>query len=435
MNTQEFETLGFYEPGFLHLRINTDYDIFDLNELSRNDDKKQYFSTFLHEYIHFLQEITTPSGLSSSSFYIDFIKDVNWTVRNDGKSYFSVPVEINNINNIEANIKLRSIYRGDSEGPELVKYDYYSVENESISDKDGNIVNPKKYKVHYHDLRTREYKSFYFGFTCLKEYVAHTIQTKFTSSTKHNDIPYQIAEQIVMKECPSFGNECLNILALCDACLMCYHPAEMFFNTIERIKKEDFVPKQTTDVYDFAYFDLSFQGQIGKFTVRTLFEKVVSIADSQFKDALQSDIFVPNYNWVNHILVKAKELRLNHPNFMTELVDEEGKLSSLFFDIFRLLGTPFFTNLSAKGGFVPPSDLKELPTQPYQLLVFKQIIDVFNGKKHCSLIDFCKSRPDEDITNQFCKISPWKRATEKNLCPFGQLWRTWGLTDEIPLPK
>jgi hypothetical protein len=435
MNTQDFETLGFYEPGFLHLRINTDFDIFDLYELSRNEDTKQYFSTFLHEYVHFLQDVSTPSGLMSSSFYIDFIKDVNWTVRNDGKSDFDVPVDINNKNNIDANIKLRALYRGDAEGPELVKYDYYLIENESIADKDGNVKNPKKYKVFYHDLRTREYKSFYFGSACLKEYVAHTIQAKYISSTSHNDIPYLIAEQVIIKECPTFGNDTLNILALCDACLMCFHPAEMFFNTIERIKKEGFAPKQTKDVYDFAYFDLSFQGQIGTFTVETLFEEIVSLADRQFKDALQADVFLPNYNWVKHILIKAKELRLNHPNFMTELVDGEGKLSNLFYDIFRLLGTPFFTNLKAKGGFVPPNDLKELPSQPYQLLVFKQIINIYNGDKHCSLFAFCKSRPDKDLTNQLCQISPWERATEADLCPFGQLWRTWGLTGEIPVHK
>jgi hypothetical protein len=103
MNTKELEKLGFYEPGFLHLRVNTDYDISDLNDLYRNKSTQKYFSTFLHEYIHFLQDVTTPSGLMSASFYIDFIKDVNWTIRNDGKPEFHVPVEISNENNIEAN--------------------------------------------------------------------------------------------------------------------------------------------------------------------------------------------------------------------------------------------------------------------------------------------------------------------------------------------
>jgi hypothetical protein len=50
---------------------------------------------------------------------------------------------------------------------------------------------------------------------------------------------------------------------------------------------------------------------------------------------------LPNYNWLKHILEQAKELRLNHPNFMTEVFEKEGKLSILFYDIFRSLGTHF----------------------------------------------------------------------------------------------
>jgi hypothetical protein len=435
MNTLELETLGFYEPGFLHLRVNTDYDISDLNDLYRNKSTQKYFSTFLHEYIHFLQDVTTPSGLMSASFYIDFIKDVNWTIRNDGKPEFQVPVEISNENNIEANMKLRSLYRGEIDGSDLAKYDNYTIENEVIVDKEGNEKKPKKFRVYYYDLKTRERKNFFFGYACLKEYVAHTIQNIFIPSAEHPDIPYQIAEQIVNKEYPEFGNDPMKIVALCDASLMCFHPAEMFFNTIERMKVASFVPKSTKDVYDFAYGDLKFHGQIGIETISSLYEKIVEHTDKQFYDALQSIPFLPNYNWLKHILEKAKKLRLNHPNFMTELIESESQLSDLFFKIFKSLGTPFFTNNKEIGGFVPPNDLTEIPSQPYQLLVFKQIINVFNGHKCCSLYDFCSLRKDKNITNELCKTAPWERGTEAELCPFGQLWKTWGLNGEIPIIK
>jgi hypothetical protein len=435
MNTTDLETLGFYEPGFLHLKVSTEYDIFDLNELSKNEKTKVHFSTFLHEYIHFLQDITTSSGLTSSSFYIDLIKDVNWTIRNDGKSEFEVPYKFNNLNNIEANIKLRTIYRGETEGSSFAKYDYYKIERDNITDKDGNVKSPKKYKVFYYDIKTRELKNFYFGTACLKEYIAHTIQKKYLSTTEHDDIPYLIAEQIVKKECPSFGSDSNNILALCDACLMCLHSAEMFFNTIDRIKKENFTPTKTLDVYDFAYLELSFQGQMGTFTIDSLFEEMIYQTDSQFKDALQAEIFIPNYNWLNLVLKQARELRLNHPNFMTELVENEGKLSTLFYEIFKRIGTPFFTNLKEHGGFVPPSDLYGLTYQPYQLLVFKQIINIFNGDSSCSLIGFCKSTPNKDITNKLCMTAPWDRVKESELCPVGQLWKTWGLIGKIPKHK
>jgi hypothetical protein len=66
-------------------------------------------------------------------------------------------------------------------------------------------------------------------------------------------------------------------------------------------------------------------------------------------------------------------------------------------------------------------------------LVFKQIINVYQGHQKCSLYEFCKTRPDKDITNNLCTTAPWERVKEKDLCPFAQLWKTWGLIDEYPI--
>ncbi len=435
MEVMDFETLGYYEPVFLHLRVNTNEDIFDLNEILKNEDKLKLFSTFFHEYIHFLQNITTTHGLMSSVFYIDFIKDINWTIRHDGKSEFEVPVKITNHNNIDANIKLQGIYRGDAEGSELIKYDCYEVEETTVADKDGNISRPKKYKIKYYDLRSREYKSMYFGATCIKEYMAHAIQSKFMPATEHPDIPYLIAELILEKEYPELCKDKMLIVALCDASLMCFHPAQMFFNTIERMRNELFVPNSVADIYDFSFANLIFEGQIGRVTPKELFDKSIELTKSQFYDALKSDIFEPNYLWINHILTEAKILRENYVNFITELVEDTEKLATNFFQVVQNLGTPFFTNLTEKGGFIPPNALSGLAIQPYQLLVFKQIVNIFNGSKSCSLYGFCKSRPDKDITNTLCQTAPWERVNEFDLCPLAQIWKTWGLINEIPVPK
>lgn len=435
MNIKDFETLGYYEPVFLHLRVNNNEDIFDLNELLKNKDKIRLFSTFLHEYIHFLQNVTTTYGLMYSIFYIDLIKEINWTIRHDGKPEFEVPVTITNHSNIEVNIKLQGIYRGDDKGSELIKYDCYEVEETEVMDRDGNISRPVKYRVKYHDLITRRYKSMYFGATCIKEYMAHVIQSKFSPDTKHPDIPYLIAELIIEKEYPDLCKDKMLIVALCDASLMCLHPAQMFFKTIERMRNETFIAKSVADIYDFTFADLTFEGQFGKLTPKELFDKFIELTNSQFYDALQADIFEPNYLWIKHIFTEAQKLRENHISFITELVEDKEKLSSTFFQVVQNFGTPFFTNNTGKGGFIPPKDLNKLPIQPYQLLVFKQVINIFYGKNSCSLYDFCKSRPDKDITNNLCQTAPWKRVNELELCSLAQIWKTWGLINEIPVPK
>lgn len=429
MITTEFESNGFYEPGFLHLNINTDQSLENLNDLIETDRK--LFSTFLHEYIHFLQEVTTTTGLTHASFYINLIKDVNYTIINDGKSEFTVPFEFTNEYNTLTQIELKKIYHGQNVEITYSKYEYYLEEIEEISDRDGIILNVKRYKVFYYDL-SRNLRSFYFGSLCLKEFIAHSIQSKFFSDIQHPDIPYHIAGLILEKECPALSEEFR--IAICDACLMSYHPAQLFFSTIERLKKESSVPSSVEELYKYT-LNLKFHGNGIIITPEQLFYDSKEQVEDHFENALQATIFASNLNWIKHILKEGHKLRIENPTFITKLLDNNGNPTNLFYEIFQKLGTPYFTNNLSDGKFIPPRSLEVNPHQPYQLLVFKQILQTFAGQKSCSLENLCKKPESDVVTNSHCQNSPWKKVTEEKLCPFAQMWKTWALTNEIPTPK
>jgi len=431
MSYEFSESNGGYDLGFFYVLINTTEDLSNLNDYLFSDDPKKIkiLSTFLHEYIHFLQEITTTSGVYIIGRYIDLIKEVNFEVRKDGNPTFSVPYRYSNKYNAQANITLAKIYRGSRETFDYAKYDYYKKHKERITDKDGWKKYPDRYAIYFYTA-DRQLKSVDFGYSCLKEYVTHTIQKKFFPDIEHDDIPYTIVEQIVGKECPSFGLDPLHLVSLCDACLMVYHPAELFFYILEEMKKVDFVPKSNKDVYDFVYNSRPFRER-PNFLFR-LYEHSNSFSKSQLSDALATPIFQANRDWVCYILDQAKGLRFTDPTFMTGLVDGPGKLSVKFLEIVRKLGTPFFTNANMKGGFIPPdSRYINLPgVEPYQLLVFKQFYRIYGGSKECGLYEFCNQRPG--ITNADCKSAPWRRALDADQCPLGRLWSTWGMTGFEP---
>lgn len=431
MNLTEFESRGFYEPGFLHLRINTDKSLKNLNDLLVKD--KVLFSTFLHEYIHFLQEVSTTNGLTNAAFYINTIKDVNQSIINDGKAEFEVPFQFDNEYNTLTQMELRLSYIGQSTEAKYAKYDGYVEEIKQIKDREKNILNLKQYKVFYYD-ENRNLKCFYFGTTCLKEFTAHSIQTKFCPEIQHPDIPYSIAELILDKECPTLSNNKEHYIALCDACLMSFHPAQVFFSTIEKIKKNNFVPKTTKELYNYT-LDLKFNGNDKFYTPDELFQEAKDIVIDHFENALQTNIFSTNLNWIKHILEEASILRKENPIYMTQILDADGNLSKSFYSIFDKLGTPYFSNNLNDGGLIPPKNLLIHPHQPYQLLVFKEILNIFNGRQDCSLYDICIKPESHVITDESCKSSPWQRARDEQLCPFAQLWRTWALTNEIPIRK
>ncbi len=430
MNIQEFSVLGYYEPGFLHMRVNTEDEMKDLNELAADESKMQYFSTFLHEYIHFLQELTTTSGIYKCGSFINLIRDINLQIKADSNAEFKVPVEVDNHYNSTANEQLERIYRGQHKVENYAKYSHYSFVFTDVLDKDGIVRSPRKYTVFYYDQSGRQ-QEFHFGYSCLKEYVAHT--QNLYRPIEHPDIPYLIAELIVATEYGILNSNQLFIVALCDACLMSFHRADTFFNMLELMKKESFVPTAPKDIYTYVFNTVKFSDDGKVTTIWDLHAKTTEFTLEGIDDALKSDVFTLNKQWLKHIILEAVVLRISYPHFMTEIVQGPGRLSNLFYLIFQKIGTPFFTNNKSIGGFIPPVDLKDFPDQPYQLLVFKEILRIYFGHKNCSLYEFCKGRPDNDITNSHCLTSPWLRATENDLCPFGQFWKTWGLIGKIPV--
>ena len=225
--------LGFYEPGLLHLRVNTVEDIFNLNELIF--DKPELFSTFLHEYIHFLQNITTTFGLFQTSFYINYIKDLNKSVLQDASNHFNTPVILNDDFYSNTNLRLLNLYCGENNPIDYIKYDSYKEETIEFIDNDGNKFYPWKCKIFYYDKKGN-YRNFHFGATCIKEYIAHAIQSDYQLNISHPDVPYLVAELIIQKEYPEIGNNKRMMIALCDVSLMAYDPARQFLSILKLLQ-------------------------------------------------------------------------------------------------------------------------------------------------------------------------------------------------------
>ncbi len=80
-------TLGFYRPTFFKMQVNHTDNLENLNVLSDIPS-----AIYLHEYIHFLQDISTTYGYTNISRVVDYMKYVNESARNGTTRTFSVPV-------------------------------------------------------------------------------------------------------------------------------------------------------------------------------------------------------------------------------------------------------------------------------------------------------------------------------------------------------
>lgn len=436
----EFTTFGYYDPGFIHLRVNTYEDLTELSQLPALSSFPAWTSTFLHEYVHFLQDITTTHGLLNFLQSIELLKNANKQVRDSTASSFSIPLRLNNDFNWETNKKLKQIYKGleTPNGLPAPRIDYlsYAASIERITTNGGATISVPKYHIKYYDHGAQVEMSCHFGSIHIKEYMAHAVQNQFSPSTAHDDLPYLVAELIVKKEVPKLAEFPALIIALCDASLMDFHPARLFFHTIEQMKAApDNIPLDVDSVYAFAFKDLKLEFKGTTQTIESMYDETAKLAVELIRDSLKADIFKCNVQWFEHLLAEAGKLRLNGRGFFSRLVSSSSVFSPLFTEVINALGIPFTTNIESKGYFMPPRKLKGLSIQPYLPKVFQAVSFTFAGRCDCSLHDFCRAISEINLTDDSCLKQPWMRVHRPDLCPYAQMWRTWGLQNKTPLPS
>ena len=395
------------------------------------NNQTKTFSTFLHEYIHFLQNFTTTSGLYSSGFYTQFIKYAIEKIKSNPEQIIQLPLELDNSFNRESIIKLNSIYLGQSGYiRNRVIYNNYSFEDIEIDTGNNQTISPKKYIVNFTNTENFRNEDYHFGIIALKEFVAHKIQNKFHEIT-HPDIPYLIADLIINKELPELENNDNIKILLCDFSLMTLHPAHFFFHTIERLKAlNNKYPKHPDEFYKFIFKDLKFQGELGTYNNQILlFKDIYNTTKDDYINLLRSPIFSKELSLLLHVMKNAYELRIKNPTFMIHLINDKGRFTIDFRRIIKNIGTPFFMNNNSYGGFVPPKKLKNIPGNISILLASSQILNnIYSRKSGCSLYDFCSNNfINTNPTNNFCNTNPFNKMLEAEACTFSQLCKTWGI--------
>lgn len=125
-----YELLGFYQPNMFHLHFYTKLNIRMWREW---DDTT--LCTFIHEYIQFLQDISTVSGLYNIYIIGERLQDavVNHIYPN-GSGAILVPITCaNGTNNVNCNWIFNNHYKGSSPNATNINYESLQVAGKHIS--------------------------------------------------------------------------------------------------------------------------------------------------------------------------------------------------------------------------------------------------------------------------------------------------------------
>lgn len=424
MSISYSKLLGFYLPSFFFLNIETDESLIDLDALT-----PQSKSTLYHEYVHFLQDITTLFGLGNIAQIVDVQKAINREIIGTTDQSYLVPVVIDNTEPAGINVDLFSLYSGDYD------LDIIGIDRiERVFLEPNNLIpgfeNVPSVIVEYVDLfGKKEY--FNFGAICVMEGMAYLIEDSMFDDVTPTYFPYQVVKKICQFLYSPLSTDNVHIILLCDIALNSSHPGKFLFDFLQEMKVANFIPSKYIDLYDrlenYKFTDINQQS----YSIYDIYKIKAKEAKQHLKDYFTIPLFDEVRNWIEQIIDLGTDFRIKNIGFWIDVLNYPTKEQrrNAFIMFTQVFGFPLMTNSRSNYYFMHPNIKTE------KIICFKAIHEINQilrfGQKGCGMKEFC-SRPN-DITSTLCDNEPWKRAELDQLCPLGQVWKMWGLNGKAPV--
>jgi hypothetical protein len=388
-------------------------------------------SVYLHEFIHFIQDVTTVYGLSNINITVDYMRFVNNHVLKSPPGGFNVPVLPipQATDNVCANLELAGIYNGTGEDDE-VTFTGHSPKARIVQ-VGTSTKTPAIIEITYTDVDGQN-SSFEFGALAIVENMAYMIESEcYINCEPSPDLPYKAAEKLVELIHPAFAHNRLNILALCDASLQVFHPGQFFYETLIKIKNDKKLFSKPEDIYKYCRQIQPPFNFDGATDFKSLLIAQAYVAISQITGYFNDPIFQPIKDWLEKMIRTAVDYRIYNESFLLDIArGKKLNVNKPFKYFYEKVGTPLITNDLGVATLYDPSNLSSNLNYPI-IWAIDQIHQAFWGnQQNCELKDVCTI--GKINIDSRCDDAPWQRVTDKDLCPYAIMWRHWKLAGYYP---
>lgn len=419
------ETLGSYSPTYLEMYINTDKQV-DITALEESE-----LATFFHEWIHFIQDLTTSFGCYNAYVFFEAFLSRGAKAIREGKE-IEPPVRLDNSQNVFTNCYLKEVGWGTK--PKYGFVNLIHCENEMVKVPDVLVTDASLKEFPHCFVTTDTGEVFELGALQLMESMAFLCQSYLFPKTEANHPvhPYHVASLVAELYSKEFASSVFNVIALCDASLMCSVPGVQFTSYLTRIRDRQIpMPTKPEEVYDYFLSNHNYMSSL---------QEIMDKTRRHFKGVLKDPVAFARYHkWIDNAFNQAIALRNYSPYFILELLKGGNLLSNdCFGKIFKAFGTPLIRNNKNEYSKYPlnpqNSDWDVEFMQP-----IKQIENILSGKEcACSLKKWCMNSAEElqkkgvdpnKICNvdERCDANPSLRSLDAVHCPLGHVWYATGL--------
>lgn len=222
-DTLEKELRGYYRTGCFHIFLKGSFDQ-DLTQLSQDD-----LGTFLHEYVHFLQNISTPYGIFEAVAFNDAAVEAFLDII--PKNTIELPYDAPQSQMLKGRMAWLKVMNGQSvkDTDRLIEVDdkkhiLWDVIEETINLRRGHYValeyTDKDGKIHHRRI----------GALDIKEAMAAAYQSLIDPNAQHSDIPYNLLRIFCKQTFPTVGHDVKKFICLCFTSLFSLEPAFHFID-------------------------------------------------------------------------------------------------------------------------------------------------------------------------------------------------------------
>lgn len=394
---------GFYLPSCFFMHIESKEKIEDC--ISTN------MQTFVHEYIHFLQDLTFPYNIRYTLTENRKFKYLNLFSQWTG----SIDKPFNNWDSdTELTNKQLDFTWGDSQ-----------FLNNVMGIKDINISHFITYtgaRIFKYQLTLHDGAVYQIGARDFLEYIAHKLENS-RWKTNHYEFPYKSIDTIFNHF--GFGSVKEEVrVCIAEYCMFNDNPMHRLFNLLTDDFKK--APQHLTDYSTCRDFLLNLEwvavgtGRDSIFTKsqRRLFALRESLTDKY------GERFKSINEWINNVIDYSKKNFSNKFIFSELLIMKDEDFYNFINQCIADIGIPLVFNDNHECANLLPDTYDS--NEFLQLYVSYSFMNYsLSHHKYCPLHDYCYVN-DKTIMNQSCSDNPIGRAREKMLCPMGQFVKRYG---------
>lgn len=417
--------LGSYMPAFFHMNVEFPYPP---GMMTLYNLKKQDQATFVHEYIHYLQDVSTFFGLNNAYVYSEYLHAASNKIYESPNNEIRLPVRIyGNYGNVELNKQVNELCTGDI--LELPNLFLLNVKEKKVK---TTYSHPYFKTLKQIELELPKGEKVIFGGRAIMESMAYLIERNVEPRCKGaDDYPYKSAEIVAEKVYPGFSKDDFRLIALCDMSLNSSNPGKTFVQTLKIYKNHGIMPT-VEEIYDGFYSaPCVLMGESTNF-LHGFIPFAMSVAE-RLVLYLNNKYFAYFQNTVRRMIGSGIDYRMKHRTFMVDIA-RGGDLAhnDVLRSVMNRFGSPVICDNQGNFCQIPSHYFDD--SQFYNFVAIEQLYKTLHDCQDCcELYDWCDYEDDSGnrraITDDRCFNEPWARAHDKTLCPYATLWRHWNFAN------